>query len=500
MAWVEKHCRVPEGKLIGQPLKLTPHQREDFYAIYDNKVPTRLAILSRGRKNAKTAEAAFILLLHLCGPEARPNSGLYSAAQSRDQAAVLFSLAWKMVRMSSTLRRFVKPRASAKILICPELGTEYRALSADASTSYGLSPAVVIHDELGQVKGPRSELYDALETATAAQEEPLSIVISTQAPSDGDLLSILIDDALAGHDPAIVVRLHTASDDLDPFSEEAIRAANPAFDYFMNKTEVFKMRDNAKRMPSKQASYENLVLNRRVEANAPFVSRVVWNQNEGHLKPIDSVPVYCGLDLSSVNDLTAFVAIGKVDGVWQIHPTFWLPEDGLLDKAQEDRVPYDLWHQQGFLNAAPGKSVDYDYVAQWIIDFIQSHDVYKIAYDRWGFKHLRTWLVRNGMHEDDVDEVFEPFGQGFQSMAPALNFFEGELLNKRVAHGGHPVLKMCAANARVLEDPAKNRKLAKNKSSGRIDGMVATAMAMGVASSVEGVGPSVYEERGLLRV
>lgn len=500
MEWIEKHCRVPDGKLIGQPLKLTPHQRADFYAIYDNKVPTRRAILSRGRKNAKTAEAALIVLLHLCGPEARPNSGLYSAAQSRDQAAVLFSLAWKMVRMSSTLRRFVKPRASQKFLSCPELGTEYIALSADATTKYGLNPALVVHDELGQVKGPRSELYDALETATGAQEEPLSVIISTQAPSDGDLLSILIDDALAGHDPSVVLRLDTAHEDLDPFSEEAIRAANPAFDYFMNTKEVFKMRDDAKRMPSKQPSYENLILNRRVEANSPFVSRVVWNENAGPVAAIDSVPVYAGLDLSSVNDLTAFVAIGNVDGIWHVHPTFWLPGDGLYDKAKEDRVPYDVWYDKGFLETAPGKSVDYEFVAEYIVGFIESHDVRKIAYDRWGFKHLRTWLVRAGMHEDDVDEIFEPFGQGFQSMAPALNFFEAELLNTRVAHGGHPVLKMCAANARVLEDPAKNRKLAKNKSSGRIDGMVALTMAMGVASSIEGTGPSVYEERGLLRV
>src|SRR5690606_16513828 len=104
----------------------------------------------------------------------------------------------------------------------------YRALSADATTAYGLSPVFIVHDELGQVRGPRSELYEALETATAAQEDPLSIVISTQAPTDADLLSVLIDDALAGHDPRVRILLHTADRDLDPFSEEAIRQANPA--------------------------------------------------------------------------------------------------------------------------------------------------------------------------------------------------------------------------------------------------------------------------------
>ena len=181
---------------MGRPVKLTAHQREWLEAIYDS--PTRMLILSMGRKNGKTAFSAFLLLLHLCGPEAKPNSQLFSAAQSRDQAAILFALAAKMVRMSPDLREYVVVRDTAKQLACPELGTLYRALSADASTAYGLSPVFVVHDELGQVKGPRSELYEALETAAAAQDEPLSIVISTQAPTDADLLSLLIDDALAG--------------------------------------------------------------------------------------------------------------------------------------------------------------------------------------------------------------------------------------------------------------------------------------------------------------
>ena len=161
-----------------------------------------------GRKNAKTAFSAFLLLLHLCGPEARPNSQLFSGAQSRDQAAVLFALAAKVVRQSPDLTQYVTVRDTAKQLFCPELGTLYRALSAEASTAYGLSPAFVVHDELGQVRGPRFDLYEALETASAAQDEPLSIIISTQAPTDGDLLSVLIDDALTGKDPRVKVVLY----------------------------------------------------------------------------------------------------------------------------------------------------------------------------------------------------------------------------------------------------------------------------------------------------
>jgi hypothetical protein len=173
---------------------------------------TRRAIVSMGRKNAKTTLSACLLLAHLCGPPARnrPNSELYSAAQSRDQAGIIFTIASKMVRLNSLLDQTVRIQETAKTLICSELGTRYRALSAEATTAFGLSPSLIIHDELGRVRGPRSGLYEALETAVGAQESPLSIIISTQAATDGDLMSILIDDALSGLDPTTVVKLYAA--------------------------------------------------------------------------------------------------------------------------------------------------------------------------------------------------------------------------------------------------------------------------------------------------
>src|SRR6185437_10741259 len=180
--WCEDWLYIPEGKNVGHRLEMAQLMKDDFIAIYDNEAITRRAILSRGRKNAKTFEAACILLLHLCGIEAanRPNSQIFSTALSRDQAALVFNLAVKMVRMNPRLSRVIMVRETAKMLVCPKLGTTYRALSADAGTNFGLSPAVVIHDELGQVRGPRSALYEALETATAAQAEGLCRLVRVE--------------------------------------------------------------------------------------------------------------------------------------------------------------------------------------------------------------------------------------------------------------------------------------------------------------------------------
>lgn len=492
--WIERHARIPEGRDVGKPVRLREWQKAEIRRIYDNPHGTRRAILSFGRKNGKTALVSFILLLHLAGPEARPNSQLFSAAQSRDQAGILFSLAAKIVRMSPTLSQFVAIKESGKQLVCEELGTVYRALSADASTAYGLSPVLIVHDELGQVKGPRSPLYEALETATGAQEEPLSIVISTQAPTDADLLSLLIEDGLSGADPRVVVSLHTAPDDVDPFSEAAIRAANPAFGDFQNAAETLAMAEDARRMPSREAEYRNLILNQRVDMNAPFISRAVW---EACAAPVvddfDGLPVFGGLDLSEVSDLTALVLVAPVDGVWHVRPTFWLPRDGLADKARADRVPYDIWAREGSLQTTPGRTVDYAFVADHLAALFDRYDVRKIAFDRWNWRHLKPWLARSGFTEAQLEgdhAVFEQMGQGFQSMSPALRDLESAILNEQIAHGGHPVLTMCMANATVQADPAGNRKLSKIKSHGRIDGAVALAMAMSVAGTWEGKSPA----------
>lgn len=472
--WIEAFCYVPDGKDVGKPVRLRDWQRKEIHKIYGT--PTRRILLSFGRKNGKTAFSAFLLLLHLVGPESRINSQLNSAAQSKDQAALLYSLAAKIVRMSPDLSQYVICRDSVKHLFCQERGTIYRALAADASTTFGLSSVFTVHDELGQCKGPTNELYEALETSSGAHDEPLSVIISTQAPTDGDLLSILIDDALAGHDPKVKVSLYTASEDLDPFSEEAIKQANPAYGDFLNKDEVLDKAKAAKRMPSSESSYRNLHLNQRVEAEDPFVSKSVWNSNGGIPESFVGRDVYGGLDLSATQDLTSLELGSYRENCWDINSTFWLPSEGISEKSKRDRVPYDMWANSGLIELTPGKSVEYEYVALKLRDVFDNCNVIAINFDRWNLKYLMPWLLKAGFNDDEL-ERFIPFGQGFASMSPALRALESLLLSNKIRHGNHPVLSMCAANARVQTDPAGNRKFTKSKSSGRIDGMVALAMA-----------------------
>jgi phage terminase large subunit-like protein len=482
---------VPEGEHVGQPMRLAPFQKKFIKAIYDNKAGTRRAYLSLARKNGKTGIIAAILLAHLAGPVAAQNSQIVSGARSRDQAALVFNLAAKMVQLSPELSALVRIVPSGKRLIGLRKNVEYRALAADGTTAHGLSPVLAILDEVGQVKGSQDDFIDAITTSQGAHKTPLLVAISTQAANDADLFSIWLDDAKKSNDPRIVSHVYAADDDAELDDLKAWKAANPALGIFRSLEDVKEQAKQAKRMPTAENTFRNLVLNQRVTTVSPFVSAEVWKSCMG--QPDEDVfhqyPVYAGLDLSSRTDLTAFVMVCNDGSKWHIKPHFWTPEHGLSDRAKKDRAPYDVWAKADYMHTTPGATVDYGFVAEDIAAITQRMNIVSIGYDRW-----RIDLLKKELETIGAELPLAPFGQGFKDMSPALDTLEAELLNGRLLHGAHPVLTMCAVNAVVSTDPARNRKLDKSKTTGRIDGMVALAMAFGVANmNIENEGTSFWE-------
>jgi phage terminase large subunit-like protein len=479
-AFIEAYCHAPEGDLIGKPIRLEPFQRRFILEIYDNPVCTHTAILSIARKNGKTGLIAAILLAHLCGPEAIENSQIVSGAQSQDQAAVVFELARKMVEMSPKLSSIVRVKPSGKRLLGLRKNVLYRALSAEGKTAHGLSPVLAILDEVGQVVGPTDKFVSAITSAQGAYTNPLLIAISTQAPTDADMLSTWIDAQKNAPDPRVVCHVYAAPDDCDLDDRKAWVAANPAMGVFRSIGDIEKQCHAAMEMPANEPEFRNLVLNMRVEASSPFVAGSVWKENGADCGPIDREKVWGGLDLSSVHDLTALELVTEGGGV---HSEFWLPAEGLAEKARKDRVPYDLWAKQGYLNTTPGRAIEYEYIAEFMRGLFDRCDVQAIGFDRYNMVHLRPWLVKAGFSEDEL-EKFVPFGQGTMSMTPALRELEVKLLGRKLRHGNHPILEMCAKNATVVGDSGA-RKFDKRKQTRRIDGMVALAMAVGVMPTVD---------------
>lgn len=480
MRFCEKYLRVPDGKLVGKPIKLAPFQEAFFYSVFDNPAGTRRAYLSKSRKNAKTAGIALILICYLVGPEARPNVQLASGALSRDQAAVVFKYARQMIDASPDVAPLIRVVPSSKMLIGLPLGTEYRALSADGKTNHGGSPLLAILDESGQVKGPHSDFIEAIETSQGAHEDPLLIVISTQAASDADWFSIQLDDAERSQDPRIVSHLYTTDPDAALDDPKGWAQSNPALGLFLNERELVDGSIKALRMPTSEATFRWLHLNQRVSAHNPFVSLGVWKANASTPRPLHECErVVGGLDLSSTRDLTALVLVGvDAEGQHHIHTWAWTPQAGLLDRAKTDRQPYDVWVNQGYLRATPGATIDYDFVAADLMEIVSDlQNVDTIAFDRWRIDLFKKALDRQGGQE--IAEKLVPMGQGFKDASLCLEALEGVLLNDRCHHGMNPVLSMCAANAIVTKDAAGGRKFDKAKATGRIDCMVALSMAEG---------------------
>lgn len=459
-------------------MKLEPFQRKFLKDIYDNPYGTRRAYLSIARKNGKTGLIAGILLAHLVGPEARLNTQIVSGAQSREQAGIVFDLAHKMVQLSPDLSKVVKVIPSSKRLIGLARNVEYRALSAEGKTAHGLSPVLAILDEVGQVKGPRDDFISAITTSQGAYAEPLLIAISTQAPTDADLFSTWLDAQKNSPDPRCVSHVYSAPEDCELDDKTGWYAANPALGKFKAISDLEKESKLAQDLPANEAEFRNYSLNQRVEASSPFVPKNVWMANAADPGDPTGKKVWCGLDLSAVADLTALILATEDGG---IHSTFWLPDVGLVEKSKKDHVPYDVWKKDGHLQTTPGKAIEYEFVAEFLRGVFDRCDVQALAFDRYNMNFLKPWLVKAGFTDAELEKFIE-FGQGTASMTPALRELEVRLLNKRLKHGNHPILNMCANNAVVVGESAA-RKFDKHKARGRIDGLVALAMAIGVMPS-----------------
>ena len=485
VAFIESYCKIPEGAQVGQPMKLMKFQKQFILDVYDNPHGTSRAYLSVARKNGKSALIAAVALAHIVGPEAKQNSQIISGARSRDQASLVFKLAEKMVRLSPELSKIVRIVPSQKMLIGLVCNVEYKAISAESGTAHGLSPRLAILDEVGQVRGPHDAFIEAIETAQGAHNDPLLIAISTQAATDGDLFSVWLDDAAVAGDKRIVSHLHTAPKDCEILDKKAWQVANPALGKFRSLQDIKDFAQQADRLPAKANSFRWLFLNQRIEAQSPFLSRAEWEANAAPPDVEVGDVVFAGLDLSASRDLTALVLVFPKDGKFHIVPHFWLPEDGLRDKAQSEKVPWDVWADQGYLTTISGPVIQPEVIAMAVAEVAKEYDLHLLAYDRWRISDFKRELDNIG-----AQIPMQPFGQGFKDMAPAVDKLEQLVAERKLCHAGHPLLNMCAAGAVVQSDPAGNRKLHKAKSYSKIDGLVALAMALGCMSAENALGGS----------
>jgi len=485
IAFIEK-LSITSGELAGQPFTLRPWQRGIIRGIYDpagedDRRKIRTALLTVARKNGKTTLAAALVLAHLLGPEREQRGQVYSAAADRKQAALIFEEAAAMLRADPELAGRVKILEATKRIVHYTSGSFYQALSAEHRTAHGFSASCVIYDELAQA--PNRRLFDALTTSTAARAEPLTLVISTQSADPHSIMSELVDHAehvLAGtiDDPTFAPFIFRVPDDADPWEEDNWRLANPALGDFRSLDEMRAYAATAKRIPAREATFRNLYLNQRVDTTVNFIASADWDACAASVDAAElrGRPCFAGLDLGSTQDLTALVLYFPEDG-GAVLPFFWVPEERLDEREDRDRVPYRTWAREGFIETTRGRATDKKTIALRLGEIAGMYDIRKVAYDRWRIEDLKRELADEG-----IDLPLENWGQGFRDMSPAVDALETLVLDAKLHHGGHPVLRWNVANAVVESDPAGGRKFTKQKSADRIDGLVALAMAVGVWS------------------
>lgn len=485
--FIEKFCRVPEGKLVGQPIVLELFQKLFILAIYDNPRRTRRAILAIARKNGKSALIACLLLAHLIGPEALQNSQIISGAITKHQASLVLALAEKMISLNPKLAALSEVRMSQKLIRGSQMRSEYKALASDGPAAQGLSPILGILDETGQVKGAggtdkQNAFINAITTSQGAHEDPLLIVISTQSANDSDLLSVWIDDAERTNDPHTVCHVYETPEEYDLMDPKGWTYSNPALDLFRNRKDLEEQLKRAQRVPALEASSRNLLLNQRVSSEGLWLAPSVWKSNNGapDLEIFrDGRPVAMGVDLSSRQDLTACVLAAEDDDeVVHLLPYVFCPGNTaqIKEHAKRDRAPYDVWIKARQMFGLGDKTIDYKAIAEFMRDELDEHgiEVSSIEADSWRLGDFERECDALGMFPYAQRNAIP---QTFQAFSPRMECFQSLLLDDKVRHGGHPLLNMAASNAIAERSSNNAMRMNKTKSTQRIDPLVAAVMA-----------------------
>lgn len=498
-----KHSK---GEWAGQTIELEGWQQFVVWVLFgwrraDGTRRFRTAYVEVARKNGKSTLGAGIGL-YLMVADGEPGAEVYTAATKRDQARISHAEATRMVKASQPLRKRITIHRDN--LFIDGTASLFKPLGADSDTMDGLNVHGAIVDEVHAHKSRGT--WDALDTATGSRRQPLLFGITTAGfnrqsicwelhqYTEQVLSGAIRDDSWFG----IIFTLDRDDDgEIDDWDDESnwIKA-NPNLGVSKKWDDMRRKARKAREMPSALNVFLRKELDVWTQAAVRWVNRDHWNQC-GQAVDADGLrgrTCYGGLDLSSKIDVTAWVLVfpPQVEGgLYQVLCRFFIPEDAMRARSRRDRVPYEAWVREGYMQSTPGNVVDYEWIVAQIDEDMQRYDIREVAFDRWGASRIQTTLMDMG-----GDDFLVQFGQGYRSMSPPMKELEKLILGHQIAHGNNPVLTWMADNLVSRQDPAGNIKPDKQKSTEKIDGMVALIMALDRAIRHQSK-KSVYDERGI---
>ncbi|MDX6806434.1 terminase large subunit [Terrihabitans rhizophilus] len=497
-----RRLRHPKSGLPKKAFQLDPWLERIIRRIYGPRNPndgTRIVqrvtlLLPRG--NRKTSTAAALALLHTIGPERVPHGEAIFAALDRTQASIAFLEAAGIVRADPRIARAVKiydAHNSAKKIVFTKDRATLEVISGEGGRVHGRTPSFVLADEIHL--WPNGDLYEALSTGLDKSDESLLVIATTAGRGNENIAWRLIEDARKiargdVDDPTHLPILFEADPKADWEDEALWLAVNPGMEF--GYPPIKKMRDAAKRAERsamERESFRQLRLNMWAEnSESPFVDMAVYDAGAApiDLDALAGKPCWLGVDMSTTTDLSAVVACFRDDdGIFTVLPHLFCPGDNLRARADRDKVPYPTWAEEGFITATPGNVIDYRAVEQHIRTLAERYEVREIAFDPAYANPVMSPLLDDGFPAITMR-------QGWVTQSPALNELERAIVSGNFRHGAHPVLRWCFSNVAIHTDSAGNRTMHKGKSTDRIDGAVATWMALSRAAAHE-TRTSIYE-------
>ena len=502
VTFIQNLCHT-KGKWAGTPFTLLPWQeqivRDIFGIVKENGKRQFLTAYVEIPKKQGKSELAAAVALYLLYADNEQSAEVYGAACDRNQASIVFDVAKQMVQMSPALMRRSKITAAQKRIVNYSNNGYYQVLSAETGTKHGLNVSGLVFDEIHAQ--PNRQLYDVLTKGSGdAREQPLFFIITTAGTNKNSIcyeLHTKALDLLDGRksDPSFYPVVYGLSIEDDWTDETNWYKANPSLGHTISIDRVREAYQNALDNPAEENVFKQLRLNIWTSATVCWIPEHIYDRGN---RPIDKDDLYgreCfgGLDLSSTSDITALSLVfppRSEDESYIVLPFFWLPEETLELRCRRDHVLYDVWKRQGFINTTEGNVVHYGFIEKFIEDLGERYNIKEIAFDRWN----ATQMVQN---LEDMGFTVVPFGQGYKDMSPPSKELYKLLMEGRINHGGNPVLKWMAQNVVMHHDPAGNIKPDKDKSTEKIDGIVATIMALDRAIRCQDA-TSVYDSRGLL--
>lgn len=494
-----------KGTWSGKPFELLDWQEQIIRDLFGVVKPNgyrqfNTAYIEIPKKMGKSELAAAVALLLTCG-DGEERAEVYGCAADRGQASIVFEVAADMVRMCPALNKRVKILASQKRIVFKPTNSFYQVLSAEAYSKHGFNIHGVVFDELHTQ--PNRKLFDVMTKGSGdARTQPLYFLITTAGTDTNSICYETHQKALdiidgRKHDPTFYPVIYGADESDDWTDPKVWKKANPSLGITVGIDKVKAACESAKQNPAEENSFRQLRLNQWVKQAIRWMPMDKWDACGFKVdeKSLEGQVCYGGLDLSSTTDMTSFVLVFPPDDEedkFVVMPYFWIPEDTLDLRVKRDHVPYDLWEKQGWVKTTEGNVVHYGFIETFIEELGKKYNIREIAFDRWGAVQMVQNLEGMGF-------TVVPFGQGFKDMSPPTKELMKLTLEKKLVHGGHPVLRWNMDNIFIRTDPAGNIKADKEKSTEKIDGAIATIMALDRAIRCgNDNGASVYDDRGLL--